>query len=283
MPNRRIVWIFILALVPASSLLALAQTAQPIWNSIAPRIESDAVRNAAAAPRRDLSGIWEPAVNAIGADGARNMPSDGTPEHTLPYTPLGEEAFDANKPAWGVTGVPSSLSNDPVPLCDPQGFPRIVLHNFRASQIFQTANQVIILYLFNKKWRVIWTDGRALPEPDELEPRWWGYSVGRWEDDYTFVAETVGLDGRTWLDNAGRPHSSDLRVVERYRRLDHDRVEMTVTIDDPAFYTEPWIALDKLPLALQPSNFDIREMECSPSETARYNELFGDPASGVER
>ena len=283
MPNRRIVWIFILAAVPAFALLALAQTAQPIWNSIASRTEPDAVRNAAPAPRRDLSGIWEPAVNAVAANGARNMPSDGRPEHALPYTPLGEEAFDANRPAWGVTGVPSALSNDPVPLCDPQGFPRIVLHNFRASQIFQTANQVTILYLFNKKWRVIWTDGRELPEPDEVEPRWWGYSVGRWEDDTTFVAETVGLDERTWLDNAGRPHSSDLRVVERYRRLNDDRLEMTITIDDPTYYTEPWIALDRLPLALQPSNFDIREMECSPSETARYNEVFGDPAAGVER
>ena len=283
MPNRRIVWIIILAAVPAFSLLALAQTAQPIWNSLAPPAESDAVRKAAPAPRRDLSGIWEPAVSAISATGAKNMPSDGRPEHALPYTPLGEEAFNANEPAWGVTGVPSAFSDDPVPLCDPQGFPRIVLHNFRTSQIFQTANQVIVLYLFNKKWRVIWTDGRELPKLDELEPRWWGYSVGRWEDDYTFVAETVGLDERTWLDNAGRPHSSDLRVVERYRRLDHDRLEMTITIDDPTFYTEPWIALDKLPLALQPSNFDIREMECSPSETARYNKEFGDPAAGVER
>ncbi len=283
MPNRRIVWIIILAVVPAFSLLALAQTPQPIWNSMAPPAESDTVRNRAPAPRRDLSGIWDPAVNAIGADGAQNMPSDGRPEHTLPYTSLGEEAFDANKPAWGVTGVPSALSNDPVPLCDPQGFPRIVLHNFRTSQIFQTANQVILLYEFNKKWRVIWTDGRELPELDELEPRWWGYSVGRWEDDTTFVAETVGLNESTWLDNAGRPHSSDLRVVERYRRLDHDRLEMTITIDDPTFYTQPWIALDKLPLALQPSDFDIREMECSPSETERYNRLFGDPAAGVER
>ena len=282
MPNRRIVWIIILAAVSSFSLLALAQTPQPIWNSMAPPAESDAVRNRPA-PRRDLSGIWDPAVNAIGADGAQNMPSDGRPEHALPYTSLGEEAFDANKPAWGVTGVPSALSNDPVPLCDPQGFPRIVLHNFRTSQIFQTANQVIILYEFNKKWRVIWTNGRELPEMDELEPRWWGYSVGRWEDDYTFVAETVGLNESTWLDNAGRPHSSDLRVVERYRRLDHDRLEMTITIDDPTFYTQPWIALDKLPLALQPSNFDIREMECSPSETERYNRLFGDPAAGVER
>ena len=66
---------------------------------------------------------------------------------------------------------------------------------------------------FNRKWRNIWTDGRANPKVDDfLEPRWWGYSVGRWTDDYTFVAETVGLDERTWLDNVGRPHSLEARI-----------------------------------------------------------------------
>jgi hypothetical protein len=142
----------------------------------------------------------------------------------------------------------------------------------------QTKNQVLILYEFNKKWRVIWTDGRPLPK--DPDPRWWGYSVGKWVDDHTFVAQTVGLDDRTWLDNAGRPHSDALRVEEKYQRVDQDHVEMTITIDDPKMYQKPWVALNKLPLRLQPPSFDIREMECSPSETAEYNKQFGDPASG---
>jgi len=239
------------------------------------------------APRRDLSGIWEPAIgpgDAIQANGAKAMPSSGRPEHELPFTPEGRKAFLANKPGFGVTMVPSALSNDPVPLCDPQGFPRIVLHNYRTAQILQTTNQVLILYQFNKKWRNIWTDGRALPQIDDaLEPRWWGYSAGRWEDDYTFVAQTVGLDDRTWLDNAGRPHSLDMRVEERYRRIDRDHLEMTITIDDPTYYSKPWVALDRMRLRLQPPSFDIREMECSPTETARYNREFAEPAAGIRR
>lgn len=237
------------------------------------------------APRRDLSGIWEPALgpgDAIQANGAKAIPSDGKPEHELPFTAKGKAAFLANKPAFGITMVPSALSNDPVPFCDPQGWPRLVLHNFRTSQIVQTPQQVLILYEFNKKWRNIWTDGRALPKIDDsLEPRWWGYSTGRWEDEYTFVAETVGLDDRTWLDNAGRPHSDDMRVIERYRRADRDHLEMTITIDDPTFYTKPWVALDRMRLRLQPPNFDVREMECSPSETATYNKEFAAPAAGI--
>jgi hypothetical protein len=168
-----------------------------------------------------------------------------------------------------------------------------VLHNAHTEQILETATQVILLYQFNKKWRVIWTDGRALPkDPDNPgwalkdvpppEPRWWGYSVGRWVDDYTFVAESNGFDDRTWLDNAGRPHSSAMRVIETYRRVDADHIEKTLVIDDPKYYTRSWAAFDKLRMRLQSPSLEIPEQECVPSETAKYNLLFGDPAAGVD-
>src|SRR5580658_10197239 len=97
--------------------------------------------------------------------------------------------------------------------------------------IVQTPTRMLWWNQFYTVFRTIWTDGRELPK-DPI-PRYYGYSVGRWVDDYTFVVETVGLDERTWLDNAGRPHSSELKVEERYHRIDHDNVELTVTIDDP--------------------------------------------------
>ncbi|HEY3157536.1 MAG TPA: hypothetical protein VGJ78_01135, partial [Vicinamibacterales bacterium] len=237
----------------------------------------------APAPRRDISGVWEPAANAsagINANGAQQMPSDGKPEHELPYTPEGRAAFLSHKPTFGVTMVPSALTNDPMPGCDPQGFPRIVLHNFRTSRIIQTPENVVILYEFNKKWRTIWTDGRPIPKEVD-EPRWWGYSVGRWVDDYSFAAESYGFDDRTWLDNAGRPHSDAMHVREEYKRTDRDHVVLTIVVDDPTFYTKPWTALI-LPMRLQSAHFDIREMECSPSETALYNKLFANPAAGIE-
>jgi len=247
------------------------------------------------APRRSLSGTWEFAkggAEGIQADGAKAMPSDGKPEHELPYTPEGRAAFLSHKPTYGITQVPSALTNDPMPGCDPQGFPRIVLHNAHTEEFLQAPDKLVILYQFNKKWRVIWTDGRALPKNPEVpgwatrdapppESRWWGYSVGRWVDDYTFVAESNGFDDRSWLDNAGRPHSDALRVVETYHRVDADHLEKTITIDDPKFYTRPWVALDRLSYRLQPPGFDIPEQECVPSETAKYNELFANPAAGV--
>src|SRR5207245_8091137 len=55
-----------------------------------------------------------------------------------------------------------------------------------------------------------------------------------------FVVQTVGMmpEDRVWLDTAGRPISDQLRVEERFHRVDHDHLEMTVTIDDPKMYTK---------------------------------------------
>lgn len=235
-------------------------------------------QKAAPAPRHDISGVWDPGNLGIQPLGPRNMPDDGKPEHQVPFTPLGLELLNSHKPSNGVRSVLPGETNDPVVYCDPQGIPREDLYELRTTQILQTPVKVVILYQFGKVWRVVWTDGRELPK--NPEPRWYGYSVGKWVDDYTFVVETSGTDERTWVDRAGRPHSADLRVEERFHRVDHDNLELTVTIDDPKVYTKPWVALDRLPFKLKPENFDVREMICSPSEFAEYNKVIGNPASG---
>jgi hypothetical protein len=130
-----------------------------------------------------------------------------------------------------------------------------------------------MLYMFEKRFRTIWTDGRALPK--DPDPRWYGYSIGRWEDDYTFVVQTIGMDEKTWLDNAGNPHSNDMRVEERYQRVNMGTVELTVTIDDPTAYAKPWVAKNKLPLRLIPSNTDLMEMICSATEAQEYKKIMG--------
>jgi hypothetical protein len=173
--------------------------------------------------------------------------------------------------------VSVSEDNDPLStMGDPTGFPRIVLYELRPFQIVQTPNQVLILYMFEKRWRVIWTDGRALPaDPD---PRWYGYSVGRWVDDYTFVVQTVGTDDRTWLDNAGNPHSANLRAEERYHRVNRETLELTVTLDDPVVYTKPWMPVDKLAIRLMPNGTDLMEMIPSASEAAAYRRVIASQA-----
>jgi len=235
------------------------------------------------APPHDLSGTWEPAngaLDGLGIFGTKAMPEDGKPEHQLPFTPLGLEALSRMKPTFGVRSALPADTNDPAVYCDPQGIPREDLNQLRTTRILQTPLSVVILYQFGKVWRSVWTDGRELPK--DPEPRWYGYSVGKWVDEYTLVVQTSGTDERTWVDHVGRPHSGDLRVEERFHRVDHDHLELTVTLDDPKMYTKPWVALDRFPMRLLPPSFDVREMICSPSETAQYNKLVGDTASGKD-
>jgi hypothetical protein len=258
------------------------------WNNTVPTNKAAyAGKQSEPAPKRDISGIWDgSAEGGFQAKGAAEHPAmrandlhEGidTDERNiakpLPYTALGEETLEAHKPAAGVRSVAAALVNDPTNICDPVGFPRMELFEMRTFELAQTDDQIIYLNQYNDNWRVIWTDGRELPK--DPEPRWNGYSVGKWIDDYTFVAETVGTDDRTWLDNSGRPHSSDLHVEERFHRASDDILELTVTIDDPQMYTKPWVAIDKIPLHRQPKGFDMREMTCAPSETLDYNSQIG--------
>jgi hypothetical protein len=215
------------------------------------------------APRRDLTGIWDAGGAGIGGQGSP----------AAPLTAWGDTLGKTHHSGNGTRMVAVTEINDPLSILgDPAGFPRNLLFELRPFQVVQTPNQVLMLYMFEKRWRVIWTDGRQLPtNPD---PRWYGYSVGRWENDTTFVVNTVGTDERTWLDNAGNPHSNDLKVEERYHRVDRDTVELTVTIDDAKTYTKAWAARDRLRLRLMPPDTDLMEMIPSASEAAQVRKIY---------
>ena len=228
-------------------------------------------QKAAPTPRRDLSGIWD-VENTMEGISPAGVKSHG------PFTTWGADiANNVYKPGDGPRRIPIGLVNDPLDSCDPAGFPRNLLFELRPFQVVQTPNKVLMLYQYQRVWRVIWTDGREFPK--DPDPRWYGYSIGKWTDDSTFVVETVGMDERTWLDNAGDPHSSELRVEERYHRVDHDTTELTVKIDDPKAYTEPWLGRDKLRLKLLPDNTDIMEMICAPSEAEEYKKVIANPVT----
>ena len=98
------------------------------------------------------------------------------------------------------------------------------------KRILQTPAAVVILN-DDLTYRVIHMDGREL-EPNPA-PSWMGYSVGRWDGD-TLVVNSVGFNDKTWLNDAGLPHTEALRVTERYRRRDVGHLEMEVTYTDPA-------------------------------------------------
>jgi hypothetical protein len=226
------------------------------------------------APVRDLTGVW------VG-------PIDNKPDPVPPMTAAGEAVFKERKP-YGDASRNADLgaSNDPFITCDPLGFPRNLLAHAVSSRgrfIFTTApSRVLIAYEQQRVWREVWTDGRALPKAVDMrgapESRYYGHSVGRWENDKTFVIDTTGVDERPWLDEAGRPRSSSARIQERYTRLDEHNMQLTVTIDDPKFYTKPWTWMR--------ANFywvmgqEFAETFCIPSEGIEYRDSIARP-SGI--
>jgi hypothetical protein len=238
----------------------LAQVKWETWNNPGLRALPPDVTPDRPAPRRDLTGIWDTGRTGIQPRGARGNPD---PRNLL--TDWGRRKGDTHKAGDGIREVEAAQINDPLStMGDPGGYPRQLLFELRQVQFAHTPQSVLALFMWERRHRTIWTDGRQLPtDPD---PRWYGYSVGGWVDDYTFVVTSNGTDERTWLDNAGNPHSNQLRVEERWHRLSEKRLELTVTLDDPTAYTKPWVALERIEFVQIPSTVDLMEMMNAASE-----------------
>jgi hypothetical protein len=123
-------------------------------------------------------------------------------------------------------------------LCAPVGLPRIGA----PARIVQAPGEVILMYNARNTWRVVPTDGRAHGSEDDRDQTYMGDSVGHWDGD-TLVVEAVGFNDDTWLANVatapGWFHSTDMRVVETYRR-DGNTLYYGYTVYDPTVLAEPW-------------------------------------------
>lgn len=73
-----------------------------------------------------------------------------------------------------------------------------------------------------------------------------------------------------------------MMLEERSRRVDHNTIELTMTLTDPKAYTQPWLD-DKMTLKLADSKVEMREDVCVPSEEQKYKELIRNPASGATK
>ena len=86
-------------------------------------------------------------------------------------------------------------------------------------------------------FRTVYMDGRE--HPKDLEPSYYGHSVGHWEGD-TLVIDSVGFNESFWMDRRGMPHTSQLHTIERFTRKDSETITFEITVDDPGAYTAPW-------------------------------------------
>jgi hypothetical protein len=220
----------------------------------------------------DLSGVWMqyPDGPAPGVPGMNAIDERFRP----PFTPWGQARFNAARPMQGPTAVPGQ-ENAPTLHCDPDGPPR-VLNLPNPFEIIQIPGRVLMFFELGHVWRTIWTDGRALPK--DPDPSWLGYSVGKWDGD-TFVVDTIGFNDKLWVDVYGSPRSDRMHLTERYRRLNHDTLEMQITMDDPKAYTKIWVNPPKLH-KLEPK-WEIAEWFCVLEEEDAYSKTVRKPAGGI--
>jgi hypothetical protein len=191
----------------------------------------------------DLSGVW----------GYAGYTSDIAKDYDVgevPMTALGDKLFKERQAKDGV--------DDPEARCLPTGVPR---RDPYPSKIIQLPNLVVVLFEGNlHSFRQIFLDRRE--HPADLNPSWWGDSIGHWEGDQ-LVVDTVGFNGKTWLDLAGHPASDQLHVIERYSRPDLGHLKWEITIEDPVMYTRPWKVTEITPLL---ASGDLIEYVCTENE-----------------
>lgn len=236
-----------------------------------PGQRNDTSKTAASAPTdpHDISGMWE-FFNGVPGQGIYATPSKEHP----PMTPWAKAKYDEAKPGYGPKA--QAGGNDPILKCYPTGIPRILFFP-QPLEIVQTPGRMFMFFERDHAWRQIWTDGRK--HPDALEPTWSGDSIGKWDGD-TFVVDTVGLTEKSWLDFYGDPHSDDLHLIERYKRLDSDTLTLQLVIEDPKAYTATWTGDTKIYKRLKGKKAYMDELPCIPEEEDTFTNRIRMPAAG---
>jgi len=164
-------------------------------------------------------------------------------------------------------------SDDPHLWCMPMGVPRSTPYPFKFVQDMTGSSTSAHLYILHEgnihSYRQVFMDGRK--HPAELDPTWFGHSIGRWENKDTLVIDTVGFNDKFWFDRKGTPHSEQLHIIERWTRPNMGTLTNAVTIEDPMYYSKPFTVT--FTSRLQGPNDEILENIC------QENNQYG-PAGG---
>ena len=186
----------------------------------------------------DLSGMWARPLRPGPRAGYEN-PGLSITNETPSMTPWAAEKF--RKIQEGPKRYQFDRGNmnwDPSDWhCLPWGPTRPYTKVDQSFEIVQTPKVIYILFETNREVRRIYMDGR--PHPAGWPFKWMGHSTGKFEGD-TLVVDTTGLSELTWIDTMGHLQSDEMHIVERFRRVEPDTLQIEFTFNDPKAYTKPW-------------------------------------------
>ena len=242
------------------ALAVLAMAAAPAsaqWQNVpppsAPRTPDGKIDLSAPAPRLpdgkpDLSGVWNPPTGYL-----RDLSRDA--KDPIEFLPEAKALYDLR--ASGAKWLEEPDAN-----CLPQGVPK-VLFAPAPWRIVQTPNIIFFVHEAFNLWWQAFTDGRRFVVGPDIQPTWHGYSTAKWDGD-TLVVDSVGFNGRVWLDQLGKPSTDALHVTTRLTRRDFGHMVIQATIDDPNAYAKPWTTA-AVEVALVPDT-ELMEFICLENE-----------------
>ena len=181
---------------------------------------------------------------------AVRLPTQPSHDQTKPWgfgqeAPLTDE-YKAVLEASIADQARGGLGNFPTTLGRPAGMPNMMM-GFGPLEFVVTPHTTYILIGWHDHYRRIFTDGRDWP--DEIEPTFSGYSIGKWVDTdgdgrYDVLeVETRGFKGPRAYDEAGLPLHVDNQSIFRERiyrdKADPKILHDEITSIDHAL-TRPW-------------------------------------------
>jgi hypothetical protein len=256
----------------AAWALAMLLCATTVWAQV-PRM---------AGGHPDLTGVWQGGSTTAGSwdDANGGTGVGGSGKNPAAPTVLSSNDRPAGREGapyqdWAAKKVLESFNrrgiDDPTAQCLPGGIPRSVTLGLFPQQFVQTPTQIVMLYEYMNVFRVI---PFAAKHPDDILPSYMGNGIGRWEGD-TLVVDSIGFNDKTWLAGTGTFHSESLHIVERFTRVNKDRINYEVTMEDPKVLTKPWKLASSLMLR---EGTHLDEYICAENnlDPQRYEKLLKD-------
>jgi hypothetical protein len=157
---------------------------------------------------------------------------------------------------------------DPQYDCIPYGVPRGSLRGGGGYAMQIVQNKDVVAFLYEDRpgpyFRIVYLNGE---HPKDLDPSYFGHSIGHWEGD-TLVVDVVGLNDETWLGSGtvgpklAMMHSDQLHVIERWTRVGNV-LNYEATVEDPVMFTKPWVMTPRQTQIAAPGDY-IRPTMCEP-------------------
>jgi hypothetical protein len=193
-----------------------------------------------------------------------------------PLTEAGERKSATMRSSWSEPPLFDSIADfNALDRCITRGLPASMFPFMYNSgiQIIQAPGYVVIRLEMIHEARIVPIDGRRKLDP--AIKQWMGESRGHWEGN-TLVVETTNFNGIGGMTNVGipgsprgnTPTSEQMKITERFERVDDDTIQYSMTVEDPEVLTQSWTA--RYPMQRDDS-YQFFEYACTEDNTAIRN------------